>query len=226
MQRFAEPYLFSPFSNSAENRYKFSRMCDSIEVDQPKWKELTSVEDAQKFAAEVGYPCLMRPSYILSGTAMRVAHSANDLANDFKTAVVVSRDYPVVLTKFILGEGRNCVTGDSLWSKDADKLFPQKTDAKEIEIDAVANKGEIVVSLISEHVENAGVHSVSISRGDGTYRIRETNPPYFLPGRRHDCAPRAGLDGQDHCWLPGDCGQDCQEPVHHWPLQHPVHCQG
>lgn len=138
--------------DSAENRYKFSRMCDSIGVDQPKWKELSSLEAALQFADEVGYPCLMRPSYILSGTAMRVAHSASDLANDFKAAVVVSRDYPVVLTKFIL-------------------------DAKEIEIDAVASQGELVAFCISEHVENAGVHS-----GDATI----VHPPQDLTQKTMD----------------------------------------
>jgi carbamoylphosphate synthase large subunit len=120
--------------DSAENRFKFSRLCDERNVDQPLWKELTSVEDAKKFAAEVGFPVLMRPSYILSGTAMRVAHTTQDLDNDFETACIVSRDYPVVLSKFVLG-------------------------AKEIEVDAVARNGEIVVIAISEHIENAGVHS-------------------------------------------------------------------
>ena len=104
---------------SAENRYKFSRLCDVNGIDQPAWKELTSVEDAREFATsvcnfnttfnryltflKVGYPVLMRPSYILSGTAMRVAHSVTDLDKDFQTAVVVSREHPVVISKFILG---------------------------------------------------------------------------------------------------------------------------
>ncbi|EGD82423.1 carbamoylphosphate synthase [Salpingoeca rosetta] len=132
--------------DNAENRYKFSRMCDTIGVDQPRWKELSSIESAKQFAQEVGYPCLMRPSYILSGTAMRVAHSPADLEQDFKNAVVVSRDYPVVLTKFIL-------------------------DAKEIEIDAIADRGKVLIALLSEHVENAGVHS-----GDATI----VHPPQDL----------------------------------------------
>eukprot|EP00054_Salpingoeca_dolichothecata_P028953 m.223990 g.223990 ORF g.223990 m.223990 type:complete len:2153 (-) comp26355_c0_seq2:43-6501(-) len=132
--------------DGAENRYKFSRMCDSIGVDQPKWKELTSVEDARHFANEVGFPCLIRPSYILSGTAMRVVHSDADLENDLKEAVVVSRDYPVVISRFI-------------------------TDAKEIEVDAVAQEGQIIAIAISEHIENAGIHS-----GDATI----VHPPQDL----------------------------------------------
>eukprot|EP00051_Salpingoeca_urceolata_P006417 m.84922 g.84922 ORF g.84922 m.84922 type:complete len:2136 (+) comp14823_c0_seq1:208-6615(+) len=132
--------------DSAENRYKFSRMCDSIGVDQPKWKELESVEAARDFCAQVGFPCLMRPSYVLSGTAMRVVYSSTDLEESLKTAVVVSRDFPVVMSKFIL-------------------------DAKEIEVDAVAREGQIVVHAVSEHIENAGVHS-----GDATI----VHPPQDL----------------------------------------------
>eukprot|EP00038_Savillea_parva_P004025 m.133107 g.133107 ORF g.133107 m.133107 type:complete len:2201 (-) comp11351_c0_seq1:387-6989(-) len=124
--------------DGAENRFKFSRMCDANGIDQPKWKELTSVEAAHEFCNEVTYPCLMRPSYILSGVGMRVVYSKNDLEANFKEAAVVSRDYPVVISKFITG-------------------------AKEVEVDAVARKGEILVFAISEHVENAGIHS-----GDAT----------------------------------------------------------
>ena len=120
--------------DGAENRFKFSRMCDSQKIDQPRWKELTDVEGADAFASEVTYPCLMRPSYILSGVGMRVVYSKSDLERDFKDAQVVSRDFPVVLTKFIL-------------------------DAKEVEVDAVAQNGVIIAYAISEHVENAGVHS-------------------------------------------------------------------
>jgi carbamoyl-phosphate synthase large subunit len=120
--------------DNAENRYKFSRMCDVNGIDQPRWKELTSLEDARKFAEDVEYPVLLRPSYILSGTAMRVAHAAADLENDFATAMVVSRDYPVVMSKFV-------------------------KEAREIEVDAVAKNGDIIVYAVSEHIENAGVHS-------------------------------------------------------------------
>eukprot|EP00039_Didymoeca_costata_P010749 m.145536 g.145536 ORF g.145536 m.145536 type:complete len:2190 (+) comp14948_c0_seq1:133-6702(+) len=124
--------------DGAENRFKFSRMCDNAGIDQPEWKELTSVEEAHKFCEQVTYPCLMRPSYILSGVGMRVVYSKQDLERDFKDAVVVSRDFPVVISKFIL-------------------------DAKEVEVDAVAHNGKILAHAVSEHVENAGVHS-----GDAT----------------------------------------------------------
>eukprot|EP00301_Raphidiophrys_heterophryoidea_P008886 c13202_g1_i2.p1 GENE.c13202_g1_i2~~c13202_g1_i2.p1 ORF type:complete len:1622 (-),score=491.99 c13202_g1_i2:241-5106(-) len=123
----------------AENRYKFSRMLDKLKgVDQPQWKEATSMDEAKKFCESVGYPVLVRPSYVLSGAAMNVAYSHSDLQQMLTEAATVSQDCPVVVSKFIMG-------------------------AKEIEIDAVARDGEIVVAAISEHVENAGVHS-----GDAT----------------------------------------------------------
>ncbi|KAI9152608.1 Carbamoyl-phosphate synthase [Blastocladiella emersonii ATCC 22665] len=124
--------------DSAENRYKFSRMLDKIGVDQPKWKELTSLDEAADFCDKVGYPVLVRPSYVLSGAAMNVVNSPDDLASYLSQAVAVSRDFPVVISKFI-------------------------EEAKEIEMDAVAVNGKVVYSVISEHVENAGVHS-----GDAT----------------------------------------------------------
>ncbi|KAI9220090.1 hypothetical protein BC828DRAFT_406120 [Blastocladiella britannica] len=124
--------------DSAENRYKFSRMLDKIGVDQPKWKELTSLKEAAGFCDAVGFPVLVRPSYVLSGAAMNVVFSPDDLASYLSQAVAVSREYPVVISKFI-------------------------EEAKEIEMDAVAVNGKVVYSVISEHVENAGVHS-----GDAT----------------------------------------------------------
>ncbi|TPX42235.1 hypothetical protein SeMB42_g02766 [Synchytrium endobioticum] len=124
--------------DNAENRYKFSRMLDKIGVDQPLWKELTSMEDAKTFCAKVGYPVLVRPSYVLSGAAMNVVYSEQDLFQYLQLAVNVSRDFPVVISKFI-------------------------EEAKEIEMDAVASGGKLVMHVISEHVENAGVHS-----GDAT----------------------------------------------------------
>ena len=132
--------------DSAENRYKFSRMLDQIGVDQPAWKELTSIEEAHVFAEKVGYPVLVRPSYVLSGAAMNTVYSKNDLESYLKQAVEVSRDYPVVITKYI-------------------------ENAKEIEMDAVARNGELVMHVVSEHVENAGVHS-----GDATLIV----PPQDL----------------------------------------------
>ena len=122
----------------AENRFKFSRMLDNINVDQPKWKELTSMEEATDFCDKVSYPVLVRPSYVLSGAAMNTVYSRHDLANYLNQAAEVSRDHPVVITKYI-------------------------ENAKEIEMDAVAKNGQIVGHFISEHVENAGVHS-----GDAT----------------------------------------------------------
>lgn len=124
--------------DTAENRYKFSRMLDRIGVDQPAWKELNSIEEATEFCDKVSYPVLVRPSYVLSGAAMNTVYSQGDLASYLNQAVEVSRDYPVVITKYI-------------------------ENAKEIEMDAVALEGTMVGHFISEHVENAGVHS-----GDAT----------------------------------------------------------
>ena len=124
--------------DTAENRYKFSRMLDKIGVDQPLWKELVSFTDAKAFCDHVGYPVLVRPSYVLSGAAMNVVFSQDDLAVYLTQATDVSRDHPVVISKYI-------------------------EEAKEIEMDAVARDGKMVMHYISEHVENAGVHS-----GDAT----------------------------------------------------------
>ncbi|KAG2214382.1 hypothetical protein INT47_000938 [Mucor saturninus] len=124
--------------DNAENRYKFSRMCDSIGVDQPHWKELTSYEEAEIFCENVGFPVLVRPSYVLSGAAMNVVFSKDDLAAYLREAAAVSRDHPVVITKYI-------------------------EEAKEVDMDAVALDGKLIMHVISEHVENAGVHS-----GDAT----------------------------------------------------------
>jgi carbamoyl-phosphate synthase/aspartate carbamoyltransferase len=124
--------------DSAENRYKFSRMLDRIGVDQPAWKELTSFDEADEFAARVSYPVLVRPSYVLSGAAMNTVYSKDDLASYLKQAADVSKEHPVVISKYI-------------------------ENAKEIEMDAVAKDGKMIMHVISEHVENAGVHS-----GDAT----------------------------------------------------------
>ncbi len=118
----------------AENRHTFSKLLDTLEIDQPKWKELTSIEAAEEFAEKVSYPVLVRPSYVLSGAAMSIALSKNELKKYLKKASEVSKEYPVVISKFITG-------------------------AKEIEIDAVANNGKLYCYAISEHIENAGVHS-------------------------------------------------------------------
>lgn len=124
--------------DAAEDRHKFSRLLDTLGVDQPAWKELTSITEAEAFADSVGYPVLVRPSYVLSGAAMSIALSNHELRKYLKKASDVSKKYPVVISKFITG-------------------------GKEIEIDAVANKGDLYCYAISEHIENAGVHS-----GDAT----------------------------------------------------------
>ncbi|MBS4060065.1 MAG: carbamoyl-phosphate synthase (glutamine-hydrolyzing) large subunit [Bacteroidetes bacterium] len=129
----------SPVSiDKAENRHKFSAMLDKIGVDQPEWKELSSVDDIFKFTEEVGFPVLVRPSYVLSGAAMNIVSNKSELKHFLELATSVSKQYPVVVSRFI-------------------------TDAKEIEMDAVADKGDIIVYAISEHIEFAGVHS-----GDAT----------------------------------------------------------
>lgn len=124
--------------DTAENRYKFSRMLDRLGVDQPEWKELTSTEEAKAFCNKVKYPVLVRPSYVLSGAAMNTVYSEHDLKNYLDQAAEVSKEHPVVITKYI-------------------------EHAKEIEMDAVARNGTMIGHFISEHVENAGVHS-----GDAT----------------------------------------------------------
>ena len=124
--------------DQAEDRRKFSALLDRLGIDQPEWKELVSQESAQEFARTVGYPVLVRPSYVLSGAAMSVASNDAELSRYLQRAAEVSVDHPVVISKFF-------------------------ENAKEIEIDAVAKNGQLVVYAVTEHVENAGVHS-----GDAT----------------------------------------------------------
>ena len=129
----------SPISiDRAENRNKFSLMLDQLGIDQPAWKELTSMDDIKAFVENVGFPVLVRPSYVLSGAAMNVCHDMEGLKEFLALAAHVSKEYPVVVSKFM-------------------------QDTKEIEFDAVAQNGEIVEYAISEHIEFAGVHS-----GDAT----------------------------------------------------------
>ena len=129
----------SPISiDRAENRNKFSAMLDQLGIDQPAWQELTSLEDVKGFVEKVGYPVLVRPSYVLSGAAMNVCYDEEELENFLKMAAEVSKEYPVVISQFL-------------------------QNTKEIEFDAVAQNGEVVEYAISEHVEFAGVHS-----GDAT----------------------------------------------------------
>ena len=130
--------------DNAENRFKFSRMLDQIGIDQPEWRELTDLNSTQRFSQEVGYPCLIRPSYVLSGAMMCVIYSQEEM-DKYLENVIISNDYPVVISKFITG-------------------------AKEIEVDAVADNGVLKLWAISEHVEDAGVHS-----GDATLVLPPKN---------------------------------------------------
>ncbi len=132
--------------DNAEDRHKFSSMLDRLGIDQPRWRELTSMADIEEFVSEVGYPVLVRPSYVLSGAAMNVCSNDDELERFLKLAANVSKEHPVVVTEFI-------------------------QHAKEIEMDAVAQNGEIKAYAISEHIEFAGVHS-----GDATIQF----PPQKL----------------------------------------------
>ena len=151
--------------DKAEDRHKFSQILDSIGVDQPAWKELTSVEQAEKFADEVGYPVLVRPSYVLSGAAMSVINNKSELDAKLLNAAKVSREHPVVISKFILG-------------------------AQEIDIDAVASDGQVLVHAVSEHVENAGVHS-----GDATLVLPPQQLSQTLLDRLKEIADKVA-----HAW--------------------------
>jgi len=124
--------------HKAESRDKFSKLCDDLNIKQPEWKTFSSLEEAKNFAEKVGYPVLIRPSYVLSGAAMSVAHTSDELKAYLSKAAKISTEAPVVVSKFEVG-------------------------AREIEIDAVGAQGELILYAISEHVENAGVHS-----GDAT----------------------------------------------------------
>ncbi len=120
--------------DAAEDRSKFSALLDKLGIPQPRWSKLTTIEEAEKFAEEIGYPVLVRPSYVLSGYAMRVAYSREDLRDYLELAASVSLEYPVVISKFIRG-------------------------AKEVEVDGVSDGEDVLIGAIIEHVEQAGVHS-------------------------------------------------------------------
>ncbi len=139
--------------DNAENRHKFSTLLDTLKIDQPRWKELVEIEQIYNFVDEVGFPVLIRPSYVLSGAAMNVVSNRQELDFFLTLAARVSREYPVVVSEFI-------------------------QNAKEIEIDAVADKGEIMAYAISEHIEFAGVHS-----GDATI-VFPAQKMYFETSRR------------------------------------------
>lgn len=124
--------------DTAENRSEFSALLDNLGIDQPRWVAATNKKEVDEFITEVGFPVLVRPSYVLSGAAMRVAYDRESLDKFLAVAVDISSDHPVVISEFLLG-------------------------AREIELDGVARNGEILTAIVSEHVENAGVHS-----GDAT----------------------------------------------------------
>jgi carbamoyl-phosphate synthase large subunit len=132
----------------AEDRSKFSALLDRLEIPQPTWSKMTTTEDARKFAEKIGYPVLIRPSYVLSGSAMRVAYTEEELNNYLELAAKVSREHPVVISKFMLG-------------------------AKEVEVDGVSDGEELLIGAIIEHVENAGVHS-----GDATMSVPPQTLPF------------------------------------------------
>ncbi len=144
----------SPVSiDNAENRHKFSMLCDELKIDQPRWKELSTIKEINDFVDEVGFPVLIRPSYVLSGAAMTVVSNKEEMEHYLQLAANVSKQYPVVVSEFI-------------------------EQAKEIEIDAVADEGELIAYAISEHVEFAGVHS-----GDATI-VFPAQKIYFETMRR------------------------------------------
>ncbi|CAE7592891.1 URA2, partial [Symbiodinium sp. CCMP2456] len=120
--------------DTCEDRKKFSQLCDQLRIDQPQWSQFETLGEARNFYRSAGFPVLVRPSYVLSGAAMRVVTNDSELEVFLKTAAVVSRDHPVVISKYITG-------------------------AKEVELDAVGRAGELVNYAIAEHIENAGVHS-------------------------------------------------------------------
>ena len=132
--------------DQAENRQKFSSLLNQLGIDQPEWQEVTTFERAKEFAQKVGYPVLVRPSYVLSGAAMNTVYNEEELKKYLREATLLSPEFPVVMSVFIV-------------------------NAKELEIDGVADKGKVVLEAISEHIENAGVHS-----GDATIVI----PPQRL----------------------------------------------
>lgn len=146
--------------DKAEDRHKFSSILDTLGVDQPEWKELTSVAAAEEFANAVGFPVLVRPSYVLSGAAMSVIRSQSELESKLLNAAEVSSEHPVVISKFIEG-------------------------AQEIDIDAVAANGKVIVHAVSEHVENAGIHS-----GDATLVLPPQDLDDAIMGRLKEIADK------------------------------------
>ena len=133
----------------AEDRSKFSSLLDQLEIPQPEWSGLTTTRDVKEFAEKIGYPVLIRPSYVLSGSAMRVAYAEDELENYLKLATKVSREHPVVISKFI-------------------------EKAKEVEVDGVSDGEDILIGAVIEHIENAGVHSGDATMGIPTQTLSES----------------------------------------------------
>jgi carbamoyl-phosphate synthase (ammonia) len=146
--------------DSAEDRFKFSHLMDEAGVAQPKWKNLTTTRAALDFAEDVGYPVLIRPSYVLSGAAMAVVYTPDDLIACLGRAAEVSQEHPVVITQFL-------------------------TECREVEFDAVAQDGEVICAAVSEHVENAGVHS-----GDATLILPPTELSSYFQERVRQCGAK------------------------------------
>ena len=146
--------------DKAEDREKFSRIIDSLGLQQAEWKELSDMTGALRFADKVGYPVLVRPSYVLSGAAMNVAYSAEKLAEYLREATGVSPDHPVVISKFIQG-------------------------GREVEMDGIAKDGKVVGCAIHEHVENAGVHS-----GDATLMLPTQTVSEYTLARIEDATQK------------------------------------
>jgi carbamoyl-phosphate synthase large subunit len=144
----------------AEDRSKFSALLDQLEISQPSWSKLLSISDAKRFAEKIGYPVIVRPSYVLSGSAMRVAYNETALENFLNLAAKVSRDHPVVISKFI-------------------------DHAKEVEVDGVSDGETVLIGAIMEHVENAGVHS-----GDATMTIPPQTLSVDIQEKIEDCTQR------------------------------------
>jgi carbamoyl-phosphate synthase large subunit len=154
--------------DNAEDRHKFSSMLDRLGIDQPRWKELTTLSDINSFVDTVGFPVLVRPSYVLSGAAMNVCSNTEELEQFLTLATEVSQEHPVVVSEFI-------------------------EHAKEIELDAVAKDGDLIIYAISEHVEFAGVHS-----GDATIQF----PPQKIYTNRYAASNKLHAKLQKNYTLP------------------------
>ena len=148
----------------AEDRHKFSSIVDALGIDQPRWSELTTLDEVDRFIADVGFPVLVRPSYVLSGSAMSVCHDRDRLLKVLSRAVEVSAEHPVIISKFM-------------------------TRSKEIEFDAVADGGRILVSAVGEHIEYAGVHS-----GDATIEFPAQKLYVETVRKVHDIAARIAAE--------------------------------